>query len=442
MNNAEKVLKEAKERFNFEKFMKIKVYYPKQYKEVYNYLKIKYPNLKLNLFSEYLHHYWFNSPDDVSTPKCQCGDYLGWRKGNYKNFCGKKECKYVMIRIKNENDLDKKGIEYILKEYKKMSKTADVFKCRISKNYENRKDDFLQFLQLKYIEIKSDNLTEYLHHYFTDQPYNYSSPKCPICGENRFFKFNYYIDTCGDISCVKAKMIRTKQKIGIVSKFDELSRDEQYRILVWNETWKSISEHADDAWGENWSEKRGRNKFHINHRVSIVYGYNNLINPKIIGSFENLQFIESRKNVRKGAKCDISLEELLSKINDPTIELHIDENLLNEDPFYSRPIEELINDFVITHLKMEKRLFKSSFTKTFRKRKDDVLNYFKNMFPNYDGNYQDYLNLWYYQYPTDYRNETCPVCGKHKKLFRKTCCNPKCVSRFPYLPKTTEMTFE
>lgn len=431
MNNAEKVLKEAKGRFNFEKFMKIKVYYPKQYKEVYNCLKVKYPNLKLNLFSEYLHHYWFNSPNNVSTPKCQCGDYLGWRKGNYKNFCGKKKCKYIMLRIKNENVLDEKGVEYILKEYKKISKTADVFKCRITKNLINRKKEILKFLKSKYVNIKSNNVTEYLHHFFMNEPYNYSPTKCPICGKNRFFKFNYYIDTCGDVSCVKAKMTKTKQKIGIVTDFSKVPGNERYRDLVWNETLKSINKHADETWGENWDKKRGRNKHHIDHRISIVYGYNNLINPKIIGAFENLQFIDSKKNIKKGARSDISLEELLSKINDDTIELHIDKNLLNEDPLKVRPIEELINNFYDTHSRLDRRTFKASFTRIFRKRKNEVIEYFEKTYFNYkNGSYQDYLNLWYGGYPVDYENERCPICGKPKKLFKKTCCNTTCVSYY------------
>ena len=52
------------------------------------------------------------------------------------------------------------------------------------------------------------------------------------------------------------------------------------------------------------------------HMISIEYGFKNNIPPEIISHPANCQLLQHRKNKLKGTKCDITLEELLEKIND------------------------------------------------------------------------------------------------------------------------------
>lgn len=71
---------------------------------------------------------------------------------------------------------------------------------------------------------------------------------------------------------------------------------------------------------------RGKRKgdYHIDHIFSKVEGYNNGIDPKIIGSVINLRWLDSTSNCSKRGDCDITVEDLLRRYKE-----HRDEN--NED---------------------------------------------------------------------------------------------------------------
>jgi hypothetical protein len=51
------------------------------------------------------------------------------------------------------------------------------------------------------------------------------------------------------------------------------------------------------------------------HIVSVQYGYKNNIDPKIISHPANCRFIQHIDNAKKTFKCDISVEELLQKMD-------------------------------------------------------------------------------------------------------------------------------
>lgn len=51
-------------------------------------------------------------------------------------------------------------------------------------------------------------------------------------------------------------------------------------------------------------------KYNIDHIYSIMDGFRNKVNPKIIGSFVNLQVLPSIDNIRKRDESWITLEEL------------------------------------------------------------------------------------------------------------------------------------
>lgn len=58
------------------------------------------------------------------------------------------------------------------------------------------------------------------------------------------------------------------------------------------------------------SDKRGRGRYHLDHKYSIAEGFRNKVPPKIIGSIDNLEFLLYTDNIKKGTLCSITLEKL------------------------------------------------------------------------------------------------------------------------------------
>lgn len=62
-------------------------------------------------------------------------------------------------------------------------------------------------------------------------------------------------------------------------------------------------------------EQRG-SKWHLDHIYSVKAGFLNSVDPYIIGSVANLRIVSKEYNLKKNAKCDITLEELKLKYNE------------------------------------------------------------------------------------------------------------------------------
>jgi predicted DNA-binding protein YlxM (UPF0122 family) len=62
--------------------------------------------------------------------------------------------------------------------------------------------------------------------------------------------------------------------------------------------------------------KRGnsgvKGAYHLDHKFSIVEGFNKKINPEIIGNIKNLEFIPWEENIKKRTKCSITINELIT----------------------------------------------------------------------------------------------------------------------------------
>lgn len=58
---------------------------------------------------------------------------------------------------------------------------------------------------------------------------------------------------------------------------------------------------------------RGKNCYHLDHRVPIIHGYNNGIPPEQIGGMGNLRFIRAEANMRKGHKLTEDSHKVLRK---------------------------------------------------------------------------------------------------------------------------------
>lgn len=58
---------------------------------------------------------------------------------------------------------------------------------------------------------------------------------------------------------------------------------------------------------------RGKNCYHLDHIIPIIYGYNNSIPVEKIGGMSNLRFIRSEVNMRKGYKLTSESHKVLRK---------------------------------------------------------------------------------------------------------------------------------
>lgn len=58
------------------------------------------------------------------------------------------------------------------------------------------------------------------------------------------------------------------------------------------------------------NKKRGKD-FHLDHKYSVCRGFYDGIPPEVIGSVANLEVIPATENLKKSAKCSITLEELM-----------------------------------------------------------------------------------------------------------------------------------
>jgi len=78
---------------------------------------------------------------------------------------------------------------------------------------------------------------------------------------------------------------------------------------------RKISERNISEYGLDDIEKRSR-EFHLDHRVSICYGFNHNISPEIIGSIHNLEIISASENCSKCVNNSIDPKELMEKCDE------------------------------------------------------------------------------------------------------------------------------
>lgn len=72
----------------------------------------------------------------------------------------------------------------------------------------------------------------------------------------------------------------------------------KYRNLVWKITEKQNLKKLPNY------DKRAFKGYHLDHKVSIWYGYKNKLDPKMIGGIDNLEFIPHKENMLKGRKSN------------------------------------------------------------------------------------------------------------------------------------------
>ena len=57
------------------------------------------------------------------------------------------------------------------------------------------------------------------------------------------------------------------------------------------------------------------NGYHLDHRFSIKAGFIHKVSPATIGHYRNLELLPAEQNIRKNAKCSITLKELMEMVD-------------------------------------------------------------------------------------------------------------------------------
>lgn len=107
------------------------------------------------------------------------------------------------------------------------------------------------------------------------------------------------------------KWRKTMEDLGYFTPLSQKSEWQRYKQLVWYYTNKN-----DLSKLENY-DKRARveipGSYSLDHKLSIKNGFNEGIDPKIIGSINNLEFVPAQSNSVKNTKNSITKKSLLEK---------------------------------------------------------------------------------------------------------------------------------
>ena len=101
------------------------------------------------------------------------------------------------------------------------------------------------------------------------------------------------------------------EREGFWRKQKDIPDFERYREIVRDITDKNYQENFYEIPN---AKKRSR-EFHLDHKVSIAYGFDNNIPAYIIGHHKNLEVIHHAKNESKHANNSITLEKLFAEID-------------------------------------------------------------------------------------------------------------------------------
>lgn len=112
----------------------------------------------------------------------------------------------------------------------------------------------------------------------------------------------------------QAKGRTTKLKNGTIRTQEQKSLEVLYREQV------KLHTESQPLWLlENYKLRDNHatnlNAYHLDHIYSVAQGFKNGILPYIIGSIHNLRMTPWRDNIAKGAKCDITIDHLVTLLS-------------------------------------------------------------------------------------------------------------------------------
>ena len=96
------------------------------------------------------------------------------------------------------------------------------------------------------------------------------------------------------------------------------SKKSIYYKNVWSYSISQINKFGPSNFGYNYKDIKTKNKkieiyknkLAIDHKYSIIRGFINNVDPKIIGSIHNIEILTVSENCTKGSKCSIKLKDL------------------------------------------------------------------------------------------------------------------------------------
>lgn len=122
---------------------------------------------------------------------------------------------------------------------------------------------------------------------------------------------NYFLEKYGTENGLEKWLLKNK-KMSDSSRcidIDDIDEYTKYCIDVDKETRLSLQYNNLDK-----IELRGKD-YHLDHKISKCYGFNNNIDVKIISNIHNLEIITASDNLSKQRHCSQSLDELIKKIS-------------------------------------------------------------------------------------------------------------------------------
>jgi hypothetical protein len=78
---------------------------------------------------------------------------------------------------------------------------------------------------------------------------------------------------------------------------DKKAKWREYRAICWSVT------NSQPLFTLENIEQRGFRNMHLDHKISVWYGFMNGIDPAIIGDISNLRMIPYLENMAKGTRC-------------------------------------------------------------------------------------------------------------------------------------------
>jgi len=162
--------------------------------------------------------------------------------------------------------------------------------------------------------IKQKALNTWIKKYGVDNPFKSSNIKEKI---KQVLKDRYGVDNSANVNpeIRVNKGIKTKIERGWIIPDEFLSDYQIYRKKVKRLTETTYKTYKNIINPNNLERvTNGKNGYQLDHKYSIIEGFLNNVEPKIISHHRNLQMIEWGSNRAKSKRCDIDLEQLKNEI--------------------------------------------------------------------------------------------------------------------------------
>jgi len=142
-------------------------------------------------------------------------------------------------------------------------------------------------------------------------PVEYIEIKCKYCGNIFETKIKTSIFCGHSCSTTYNNNLRREERFKTLDKYKIYREECKFKFNVYDFP-KEFDLSIIDKYGWYSAKNRGNNYKGISrdHRISIVYGWNNNIPSNIIAHPSNCELIKQNDNAKKNIKCSINIDEL------------------------------------------------------------------------------------------------------------------------------------